>query len=309
MDNKVISIIVPIYNVEAYLDECVESILAQTYSHIQVILVDDGSTDNSGKKCDEWKEKDSRIIVIHKENGGLADARNAGMKLATGDYIGFVDSDDYIARDMYEKLLLAMNQSDSEAAICGYSSKEEEVKLSESQQLTYEIFVGRDLVNATVFQDDTRMTYSVWRCLLKRGDVIDLEFPFGKLYEDVCYYITTFWKIKKVAFVSQNLYFYRLRNDSITGVKVTDRHIDDLLLYSSKILDFYRENGNNEENSKAKSAVLKDVLSYRWICKRNKDSVELCKKIDSFIKKEALNIRLIDGGFVNKLRFFRYRYL
>ena len=101
---ELISIIVPVYNVEKYLEKCVDSIINQTYKNIEIILVDDGSKDNSGKICDIIKEKDERIKVIHKQNGGLSDARNAGLKIAKGTYIGFVDSDDYIAEDMYQTL-------------------------------------------------------------------------------------------------------------------------------------------------------------------------------------------------------------
>ena len=103
--NPKISVIVPVYKVEKYLDKCVESIVNQTYKNLEIILVDDGSPDNCPAMCDEWAEKDERIRVIHKENGGLADARNAGMDIATGDYIGFVDSDDWIEPNMYEVLL------------------------------------------------------------------------------------------------------------------------------------------------------------------------------------------------------------
>lgn len=102
--NELISIVIPVYNVEKYIDKCLETIVKQTYQHLEIILVDDGSTDLSGEKCDLWKKKDSRIIVIHKENGGLSSARNAGINIATGDYISFIDSDDFIDLTMIEKL-------------------------------------------------------------------------------------------------------------------------------------------------------------------------------------------------------------
>ena len=108
MSNVMLSIIVPVYNVEKYIGKCIESIVNQTYKDLEIILVDDGSTDNSGKICDEWARKDKRIKVIHKKNGGLSDARNAGLDICTGDYIGFVDSDDYIELNMYEDLLIQM---------------------------------------------------------------------------------------------------------------------------------------------------------------------------------------------------------
>lgn len=117
--NDLISIVVPVYNVENYLDRCVKSIIAQVYTNIEIILVDDGSSDNSGKICEKWKEKDKRIIVIHKKNGGLSSARNAGIEIAKGKYIAFVDSDDYISKNMYSELYRVLKQNNSDIAICG----------------------------------------------------------------------------------------------------------------------------------------------------------------------------------------------
>ena len=118
---ELISVIIPIYNVEAYLDECIASVIAQTYSNLEIILVDDGSPDNCPQMCDEWAAKDSRIRVIHKENGGLSDARNAGIDIATGEYIAFVDSDDWIVPEMYEKMLAALKTEN--AATCAWNMR------------------------------------------------------------------------------------------------------------------------------------------------------------------------------------------
>ena len=114
-----ISVIVPVYEVEAYLDRCVQSIVDQTYTNLEIVLVDDGSPDNCGAMCDAWAEKDSRIRVIHQENGGLSAARNAGLAVATGDLIGFVDSDDYVSGDMYQLLWENMKTEGSDIAVCG----------------------------------------------------------------------------------------------------------------------------------------------------------------------------------------------
>lgn len=129
MEQKKISIIVPIYNVERYLDRCIESIVNQTYDNLEVILIDDGATDNSGKICDKWKKKDNRILVIHKKNGGVSKARNEGIKIATGDYIGFIDSDDYIEEDMYEFLVNNLNDKNADISICSvYDVNEKNIK-------------------------------------------------------------------------------------------------------------------------------------------------------------------------------------
>ena len=119
---ELISVIIPIYNVEAYLDECVQSILSQTHKQLEIILVDDGSPDGCPAMCDAWAEKDSRIRVIHKENGGLSDARNVGIDAATGDYIAFVDSDDWIVPEMYEKMLAALKKENADICACNILS-------------------------------------------------------------------------------------------------------------------------------------------------------------------------------------------
>ena len=119
MDAPLISVIVPVYKVEAYLDRCVQSIVDQTYRNLEIILVDDGSPDNCGAMCDAWVEKDSRVRVIHKENGGLSDARNVGMAAASGEYLGFIDSDDYIAPEMYQVLWERIAADRSDMAACG----------------------------------------------------------------------------------------------------------------------------------------------------------------------------------------------
>lgn len=117
-EKKIVSIIVPIYKVEQYMDECITSIVNQTYSNIEIILVDDGSPDNCPRKCDDWGKADERVVVYHKKNGGLSDARNYGIEVAKGDFIMFVDSDDYIAREMVEKLYSSIIDSDADIVGC-----------------------------------------------------------------------------------------------------------------------------------------------------------------------------------------------
>lgn len=118
--NDLISIIVPVYNVEKYLNKCIDSIINQTYKNIEIILVDDGSTDNSGKICDEYLLRDSRIKVIHKNNGGLSSARNEGINISSGEYIGFVDSDDWVEPNMYEEMYKKILYSNADIVDCGY---------------------------------------------------------------------------------------------------------------------------------------------------------------------------------------------
>ena len=308
MEKYLVSIIVPIYNVEEYLDECVTSIVNQTYKDIEIILVDDGSTDGSGQLCEAWKAKDDRIKVIHKVNGGLSDARNAGMKIATGDLIGFVDSDDYISEDMYYRMVNAMEQSGSRVALCSVTSETDEIDCQKQAAADYQVFLGRDMINKTVFKEVTGLSYSVWKYLFKREVIGDAIFPVGKYYEDVLFIINALWNQDKVAYLKDKLYYYRLRQDSITGVKISDKHVDDMLTYVSGVLDFYNNHGDALENKKAKGAMLKDLLAYRWLCHLDGDQKEEENKILSLIKGRHLSISLIETSFINKIRYIRYRY-
>ena len=136
MLNPLISVVVPIYNVDKYLDRCVESIIKQTYTNLEIILVDDGSSDNSPQICDNWNVKDKRIKVIHKENGGLSDARNVGLSFATGEIISFIDSDDWIEHEMFEKMLNRKKKDNSDIVSCGVKWVKEDGSLIRNHNLS-----------------------------------------------------------------------------------------------------------------------------------------------------------------------------
>lgn len=179
-----ISVIVPVYKVEPYLSRCLDSIINQTYRNLEIILVDDGSPDHCGEICDEYARQDSRIRVIHKSNGGLSDARNHGIDVATGDYIAFVDSDDYVTTDMYEKMLARLEFDNSDMVVCNYYRFDEgsvppeygyinlpDRVLSKDEAFDFYLQIGGDYVSA-------------WNKLYKRGIFADLRYPTGKIYED-----------------------------------------------------------------------------------------------------------------------------
>lgn len=215
--NDLISIIVPVYNVEKYVEKCVTSIINQTYKNIEIILVDDGATDNSGKICDELKEKDNRITVIHKKNGGLSDARNAGLKIAKGEYIGFVDSDDYIEQDMFETLYNINKQNDADISIVSfyelYGGKVIGVRHSKS----LEIFNKIDAIKELLI--DTKIQSYAWNKLFKKELFKDIEFPTNKNFEDIATTLLLFEKANKIVLLESPKYYYVRRDDSIIGVK------------------------------------------------------------------------------------------
>lgn len=220
--DDLISIIVPVYNVEKYLRKGIESILNQTYKNLEVIIIDDGSTDNSGIICDEYANADKRIHVIHQENKGVARARNAGLKLAGGKYIGFIDPDDYIDEKMFEILYRNIKDKDSDIAICSIYR----VETNGVQRLWYQkfdeekIIEGEDVFKR--FADDT-FGGMVWNKLFKR-DIIRHYFPDMRSGEDVCWLMKIFLDVQKISYINQPLYFYIKRKESLT---LTDKiHIN-----------------------------------------------------------------------------------
>ena len=222
-----ISVIVPVYKVENYLDKCVRSIVDQTYHNLEIILVDDGSPDRCGELCDAWAAKDSRIRVIHKENGGLSDARNAGLAVATGEYVSFIDSDDYIAPNFLARLYDAMVQTGAEVAECAADYVDEDGNILRLRNAADMREMGKmEALRRLVMEDGVYQT--VWNKLYRR-DVIDgIPFAVGKLNEDEFWTYLVFDRIEKLAIVPEPLYHYLQRGGSIIGTGYNIRRLDGL---------------------------------------------------------------------------------
>lgn len=219
MKDTLISVIVPVYNVQDYLEKCVVSICKQSYKKLEIILIDDGSTDRSGEMCDAYKSNDSRIVVLHKSNGGLSSARNEGLKIAKGDYICFVDSDDFIHKDMIAKLYLALIQESAELAVCDYSS-------SDSFTLTMEkVVYQKDEAISHLF-DDQGYKFYAWNKMYKRSLFENIEFPNGKNYEDIVTTYNIINKCNKIVYIKSELYHYTIRKGSITNVNFSEKNYD-----------------------------------------------------------------------------------
>lgn len=218
----IITIIVPVYNVEKYLDRCVKSILAQTFKDFELILVDDGSKDKSGEMCDIYSKTDSRIKVIHKKNGGLSSARNAGIEAAAGDYLGFVDSDDYIAADMYEVLYNNMIKEKADISICGrydcYGGK----KPKENRKC-YNVTNAEGAINLIL-----QIGVSAWDKLYKKSFFEKIKFPINKTAEDAFIMIDLLMKCDKVVYTSDQKYYYFHRENSITTQLSCSNRFDDI---------------------------------------------------------------------------------
>lgn len=227
MNQPLISVIVPIYKVEEYLDKCISSIVHQTYANLEIILVDDGSPDHCPAMCDAWAEKDDRIKVIHKENGGLSDARNAGMAVATGELMGFVDSDDWISPDMYQLLYENMMECGSDIAACGVEMVwEDSTKSSMLTKAGSVVLDARDAMEACILE--SWLKQPVWYKLYKTELIRDIPFPVGKYHEDVFWTYQAVGRAKWVSVFDSPCYYYVQRSGSIMGEGYTLKRLDAL---------------------------------------------------------------------------------
>ncbi|WP_086313933.1 hypothetical protein A5821_001482 [Enterococcus sp. 7F3_DIV0205] len=223
-----ISIIVPVYNVERYLRKCVDSILNQTFTDIEVILVDDGSTDSSGEICDEYVLQDQRVQVIHKENGGLSDARNTGIESARGEYLGFVDSDDYIALDMYELLFNNIQKEAADLAICGiYDVYENKEPLKKTQE-----YMVLDKVAAMklILEAKIVSVHAVNK-LYKKNIFDQIRYPVGMITEDAAVILSILENTKKVVIDTQQKYYYYHRANSISSNRFSKKDLDTIQVW------------------------------------------------------------------------------
>lgn len=229
MMGEKISVIVPVYNVEAYLEKCVESILKQTYTNLEILLVNDGSTDSSGELCDQLAQRDQRIRVIHKENGGLSDARNRGIEEASSDLIGFIDSDDYIDEDMYETLYRQMLEFNADLSMCGHYDvyqqiPEKQVAVIQTWELTPQEAI-KMVMEAKI------LSVTAVNKLYKKELFEHLRFEIGKIAEDAFIMIALIHHCRKVVATNEKKYYYVHRENSITTQKFSLKFLNVIEAY------------------------------------------------------------------------------
>lgn len=219
-----ISVIVPVYNVEAYLDKCISSIVNQSYRNLEIILVDDGSPDNCPAMCDAWKEKDSRIVVLHKENGGLSDARNAGMGAAHGEFISFIDGDDWIEPRFFEILQHELEAQNADVAAVQYRLCWEGDACE--RQSTYEHVTVYDRQMAMRLLIQNQIKQVVWNKLYRSAQILDIPFEKGKVHEDEFWTYQVIGRIERFAAIDYIGYDYFQRADSIMGAGYSPKRLD-----------------------------------------------------------------------------------
>lgn len=286
--NDLISVIVPIYNVEKYLHRCVDSILNQTYKNLEIILVDDGSTDSSPQICDEYAQKDKRVVVIHKQNGGLSSARNAGLDVAKGNYIGFVDSDDFIATDMYESLINVITSQTNTIGNVMYVRSYVSGETSPSivpHNSDENIYAEKYLEELLLHVGDV----SVCTKLFPKDVIGDLRFPEGILNEDLIFMMNIIPQIQTISFVGQIGYYYFVREKSISSGY--GKAIIDMQSNSLWVLEFVKKNFPVLTAQAIRFALYQN-MAYLLVVPRDvayKNNETYYNSL-SFIRKNILNI-------------------
>lgn len=281
-----ISIIVPIYKVENYLKSCLDSIVLQTYKNLEIILVDDGSPDKCPEICDEYAKIDSRIKVVHKKNGGLSDARNFGLSIASGNYIMFVDSDDAIEHDMCEILMGVAQKFNSDIVMSAFKKVHKlECKNKKKTIKSNNILVvdGRDEVFDLLFNNKIPLIMLAWGKLYKKDIFKNIEFPVGRIHEDEFTIHKLLNNCRKFVYINIPLYHYLYRNTSITGGKFNIKRLDQLVAKKER-LEFVLEK-RSDFAEKAKYQYLKSLILYYYKCKWAKFDNEICNNILEEINK------------------------
>lgn len=233
MLEPLISVIVPIYNVEKYLNKCVDSIINQTYKNLEIILVDDGSPDKCPELCDIYAQKDKRIKVVHKENGGLSDARNAGMAVASGEYVSFIDSDDYIELNMLSDLYDCIVKDNSDVAACGVNWVDESCKVIRKDCVEQHCVLSNVEAMKELLHDNIIKQY-VWNKLYKMSIIKDIPFEKGRYNEDVFWSYQMVGNANQISISPNVCYNYLQRSNSIMGVGYSAKRLDALDAYAER---------------------------------------------------------------------------
>lgn len=258
-----ISVIVPVYNIEAYLPECIESILKQTYTNLEIILVDDGSTDSSGQICDTFEKKDSRVVVIHKKNGGLSDARNAGLQIVKGKYIAFVDGDDFIDPHMYEYLYESIIKNQADVA---YGVTQRMVRQYYENEPNGEesILENEQILNAYICgEQQPHILKAAWDKLYTKEIIGETRFIKGIHGEDGPFNLEVLGKSKKCVFVGKIVYYYRdVRDGSISSVGISERLFTDKIPVLRMQIDMLRKFEREDLAQRQQCVFYNELLHY-----------------------------------------------
>lgn len=301
-----ISVIIPVYKTEKYLDKCIESIVNQTYKNLEIILVDDGSPDSCPKICDTWAQKDNRIQVIHKENGGVSSARNAGLDAASGEYIGFVDGDDWIDSDMYSFLISQFNEN-IDIVRCTYRKVYENSQVEEIANNGSTVQMSSmDFLNELLL--DNSLNSNCWCKLFRRSVIGDIRFPDGiKIGEDHLFNYNVIKNASTIVLCNSSKYNYLIRLSSITNI---ENNISSWM-QNIKIHKFIFENEMNNVNSNAAAATAYAnwVLDAIGLCVKSGNNGSAYKALNIELKQSFRNLIKINISKKLKIKLFIARFL
>lgn len=281
---KTISVVIPVYNVEKYLSECLDSVINQTYKNLQIIIVDDGSTDFSGKICDVYAEKDNRITVVHQKNAGAGAAKNTGLELIDGDYFSIIDSDDYIELDMYEKMVNSLEKYNADIVQCLFRN----VFVNDSFDRKYKIkgnypkvLTSKSCLKEYLYD----WKYAIfWNKLFKKSLLQNIKFPVGRKIDDEFFTYKLVCNAKKVVNIDNILYNYRMRKTSVMNENNSDRLIYDRIDCFVERYDYIRKKYPSLD--KKYLTKLYDSLLYY---KTQVNNTEKLEKYISKIQKPKIN--------------------
>lgn len=305
----VISVIVPIYNAEEYLSKCISSILVQSLTDFELILVDDGSNDSSGSICNQYKEKDSRIRVIQQKNAGLSAARNVGIEVSEGKFIAFIDSDDFIHPLMLEILYYNMIETGADISVCDYhlvyEGKNVPLGFNDNKIITYS---NIEAVKKIAKNSETMMIVA-WCKLYRRSLFCDIRYPVGKYHEDEFVTYKLLYKSNKVVVSGAKLYYYLQRSSSITGSTYSAKRLEKLEALKEAAI-FFNEEENNELTYLAKFRLLLNIqIAYyrvKYEMNQNKEIMNNLRKdyIENIREFEREGIKIISATKRMQLRLF-----
>lgn len=308
--NELISVIIPVYKVEAYLTACVGSVLAQTYQNYEIILVDDGSPDNCPQMCDAFAARDNRIRVIHKENGGLSSARNAGIDAARGVYLAFLDSDDLWTPLFLERLYLALEETGADFAVCMFQRFCGDVPTAAPKPANTEVLSQRQAFDCLFNIRNENMVVAPNK-LYRRHIFDSIRYPVGKLHEDEAVIHQVIGSAERVAWVAEEHYLYRQAPNSITTAKFSLKRLDEMYAKEQRIA-YFEERGMQDLADRTRIVYMNNLMRlYRTVqmeVKEKNAAREACKKLHhrfcEICKPELLQARSARFRFCCVL--FRY---
>lgn len=328
--NELISVIIPVYKVEAYLTACVESVLAQTYRNIEVILIDDGSPDQCPQMCDEFAAKDSRIRVIHKENGGLSSARNAGIDAARGKYLAFIDSDDLWTPLFLERLHSALMEADADFAVCLFRRFRDEPPKELPPQAETEVLSQREafecffnirnvnmvvatnkLYRTSIFAVPNENMVVAWNKLYHTKLFNSIRYPVGKIHEDEAVIHEIIGAAKRVAWVEEEHYLYRQAPNSITTAKFNLKRLDETYSKEQRIA-FFEARGMQDLADRTKIVYLNNLMRlYRTVQAEAEDrdaAKEACRRLYKRFRELYTPELIRNERIKSKLRYGLFRF-